>query len=61
MWFITFSTKHFSNKQNIPTLAQVSLIKVKTKTLQLCLSEFCDHSQLLFIVLHSQVIRINLY
>ena len=35
------------------------LIKVKRKTLPVCLSQFCDHSRLLFIVLYFQVININ--
>ena len=56
MWFITFSTKHPICK----TCLRLSkrLIKVKTKTLQACLSEFCDRSQLLFIALHFQVMKV---
>ena len=44
--------------QNIPPLEQV-FNKGKEKTLQVCLSEFCDHSQLLFITLYFQVTKIN--
>ena len=43
---------------NIPPFEQV-LIKVKTKTLQVCLSQFCGHNQLLFIALYFQMIKIN--
>ena len=35
------------------------LIKVKTKSLKLCLSQFCDHSQLQFIALSFQIIKIS--
>ena len=48
MWFINFSTKHPICK--IFLRLNRCLIKVKTKTLQVWLSQFCDHSQLLLIV-----------
>ena len=44
--------------QNIPLFEQV-FNKGKEKTLQVCLSEFCDHCQLLFIILYFQVTNIN--
>ena len=55
MGFITFSTKHPICK----TFLRLNrcLLKLKTKTLPVCLSEFCDHSRLLFIALHFQVIK----
>ena len=46
--------------QNIPPLEQV-FNKGKDKTLQVCHSQFCDHTWLLFIVLYFQVININPY
>ena len=57
MWFITFSTKHPICKTFL-RLNQC-FIKTKTKTLQICLGKFCDHSRLLFIVLYFQAININ--
>ena len=57
MWFITFPTKHPICKTSLRL--NRCLIKVKTKALQVCLSEFCNHSRLLFIALHFQVIKIN--
>ena len=57
MWFITFFTKHPICKTSL--CLSRCLIKVKTKTLQVYLSEFCNHSRLLFIALHSQVIKVN--
>ena len=53
--FITFSTKRPICK----TFLRLNrcLLKLKTKTLPVCLSEFCDHSRLLFIALHFQVIK----
>ena len=56
MGFINFfSTKHPICK----TFLRLNrcLLKLKTKTLPVCLSEFCDHSRLLFIALHFQVIK----
>ena len=58
MWFIT-STKNPICK-TFPRLSRC-LIQVKAKTLQVYLSQFCDHSRLLLIVLHFQVININPY
>ena len=55
MWFITFSTKHPICKTSL-RLSR-SLIKLKVKTLQVCLSEFSDNNRL--IVLYFQVININ--
>ena len=57
MWFITFSTKHPICKAS---LLNMCLIKVKTKTLQACLSQFCNHSCLLFIALYFQEIDISI-
>ena len=59
MRFITFSTKHPMCK--ISLCLNRCLMKVKTKILQACLSQFCNHSWLLFIVLYFQVININPY
>ena len=56
-WFAIFSAKHPVCKTSLRLNRW--LIKVKTKTLQVCLSEFCNHSQLLFIVLYFQVINVN--
>ena len=49
LWFTTFSTKHLICKTFL--CLNRCLIKVKTKTLQVCLSQFCDHSQLRLIAL----------
>ena len=57
MWFITFSTKHPICKASVLNRC---LIKVKTKTLQACLSQFCNHSCLLFIALYFQEIDISI-
>ena len=59
MWFITFPPKHPICKTSLRL--NRCLIKVKAKTLQVCLSEFCNHSRLLFIALHFQIIKINPY
>ena len=47
MWFITFSTKHPICKTSL----RLNRCLIKTKTLQVNLSEFCDHSRL-FLVEH---------
>ena len=47
MWFIIFSTKHWTCKTSLHL--KRCLAKVKTKTLQVCLNQFCSNSQL-FIV-----------
>ena len=47
MWFITFSTKHPICKTSFRLIR--SLMNLKPKALQVCLTEFCDNSQLLFI------------
>ena len=59
MWFITYSTKHSICKTSVGL--NRCLIKVKAKTQQACLSQFCNHNHLLFIVLYFQVIDINPY
>ena len=57
MWFVTFSTKHLICKTSLRL--NRCLIKVKTKLLQVCLCQFCIHSQLLLIALYFQVITTN--
>ena len=57
MCFITFSSKHPICKTSLHL--NRCLIKVSTKTLQVCLNQFCDHNWFLFIVLYLQVININ--
>ena len=47
MWFIIFSTKHWTCKTSLHL--KRCLAKVKTKTLQVCLNQFYSNSQL-FIV-----------
>ena len=47
MWFITFSAKHPICKTSL----RLNRCLIKTKTLQVNLSEFCDHSRL-FLVEH---------
>ena len=57
--FFFFLTKHPMCRTSLRL--NRCLIKVKRKTLQVCLSQLCDHSQLLIIVLYFQVITINPY
>ena len=58
IWFIPFSTKYPLCK----TFLRLNrcLIKVKIKTLQLFLCQFCNHSCLFFIALYFQVIDIHI-
>ena len=50
IWFITFSTKQLICKTSLRF--NWCFIKLKTKTLQVCFSQFCSHNQLLFIALY---------
>ena len=54
MWFITFSTRHPTSKTSL--CLNRCLIKVKTKTLQVCLNKFCDLNWLLFINKDSSIL-----
>ena len=59
IWFIIFFTKHPICKTSLHL--NRCLTKLETKTLQVCLSQFCDHTWVLFIALYFQVININPY
>ena len=54
-----FSTTHPTGKTSLRL--DRCLIKKRTKTVQVCLRQFCNHSRIFVIVLYFQVISINPY